>query len=150
MALRNFKARTRLLGLVGISLATLSLGSGCILVAEDDDAFCDEFDETCEDGLSSSNTGGTKDDPIAGSGGAGGEGGADGSGGSAGAGGEATTSNGSGGTGGAGCNLPDPICAPGFECGGLNSCTDKCYGSECCELNCTCVNGTLSCDLVCN
>jgi hypothetical protein len=145
MALRNFSTHTRLLGLVGISLATLTLGSGCILVAEDDDAFCDEFDKTCDDGQGSGNTGGTTTDPVAGSGGEGGAGG------SAGGGGEATTSSaGAGGSGGAGCDLPDPICAPGFECGGLNSCTDTCYGSECCELSCTCVNGTLSCDLVCN
>jgi len=46
---------------------------------------------------------------------------------------------------------PPGQCAPGNACGGLTQCTDYCYGSRCCLLNCSCgANDTLGCDLLCN
>jgi len=144
----NHSSRARLTALFGASLFALTFGSGCLLVAEDDDAFCSAFDDTCID----------EDDSTVGTGGAGGAGGAsageaggNSEGGGAAAGGDDTgaSTSGSGGAGGSDCNTPGPICAPGFECGGLSSCTEECFGEDCCQLTCVCENGTLSCDLKC-
>lgn len=42
-------------------------------------------------------------------------------------------------------------CAPGNACGGLQRCTDYCYGDRCCLLDCSCsAQDTLACQLVCN
>ena len=36
---------TRFLTLIGLSVATLGMASGCLVIpTEDDDAFCDDFD----------------------------------------------------------------------------------------------------------
>ncbi|HEX3346379.1 MAG TPA: hypothetical protein VHS09_17465, partial [Polyangiaceae bacterium] len=45
-------------------------------------------------------------------------------------------------------------CVPGSACGGLWECTDDCYGSKCCLLDCACTDpsgssGTLDCSLTC-
>lgn len=43
------------------------------------------------------------------------------------------------------------LCAPGVSCGGIISCTDHCFGAECCVIRCTCGgNDTLYCDMTCN
>lgn len=44
-----------------------------------------------------------------------------------------------------------PVCAPGRLCGGLTSCTDECFGPDCCYLSCDCwsVDDTLHCSMTC-
>lgn len=72
-------------------------------------------------------------------------------GGGGGGGGSGTTDggpNGNGGGGGGGV----PTCAPGAKCGGLTSCTDSCFGPDCCYVSCNCwsTDDVLHCQMTCS
>jgi hypothetical protein len=43
------------------------------------------------------------------------------------------------------------LCEPGRACGGIQYCTDTCFGPDCCTVQCSCndATGTLVCDLFC-
>ncbi|MFO0735012.1 MAG: hypothetical protein U0270_04000 [Labilithrix sp.] len=38
-------------------------------------------------------------------------------------------------------SAPAGTCAPSAACGGLRSCTDDCYGQQCCNITCHCGEG---------
>ena len=81
-------------------------------------------------------------DAQASDGGGGGAGGGHTDGGGAGA--DASGGGGGGGGGGA--------CSPNAQCNGLTSCTDSCFGTECCYLSCNCWSNDdrLHCSMTCN
>ena len=56
-----------------------------------------------------------------------------------------------GGSGSGGSGSGAAVCEPGIACGGLEYCSDDCYGSECCVLVCNCIaeTDTLECALYC-
>lgn len=49
---------------------------------------------------------------------------------------------------------PAGTCAPNALCGGITSCTDNCYGTDCCSISCSCGKGEdqthLYCTMTCS
>jgi hypothetical protein len=49
---------------------------------------------------------------------------------------------------------PAGTCAPNAACGGITSCTNDCYGKDCCSITCQCGSGDdrthLYCSMTCS